>query len=245
MVGTWSDPDPREAEPWMAERGLDPRRLVGLAGRREGTLGRGAGAGRILGTGLLPGVAAGVTALVVFLLLHAVWIVPIWSVVPLGLVIAGVAGVAVGRAYRHVEPHLPGGLLRRWLTVAGGAALVLVPSLVVAWVGEPYFVVVDGARVPTGGGSTVAVRFAVEFLLVTTIAGAVLGRAVTRTRRGTLSVAVAAFALALGPGHNLPFFHVVAAPAAARTAVLLTLAPIVVASAVLVAIDAPGDRGTP
>ena len=50
-------------------------------------------------------------------------------------------------------------------------------------------------------------------------------------------MAAAALAFALGPGHNLPFFHVVAAPAAARTAVLLTLAPIVVASAVFVVVD--------
>jgi hypothetical protein len=56
-------------------------------------------------------------------------------------------------------------------------------------------------------------------------------------------MAVAAFVFALGPGHNLPFFHVVTAPLAARTVVLLTLAPIVVASAVFVAVDTLLSRG--
>lgn len=184
-----------------------------------------------------PGVAAGVVGLAVFLGLHAVWIVPIWSVTALGSFIAIVGGATVSWAYLHVEPRLPDGLAGRWLAVAGGAVLVLTPSLVVAWVGEPYFTVVDGVREPTADVAAIAVRFVVEFLVVTVLAGALVGWLVTRSRRGTLAVAAAALAFALGPGHNLPFFHVVAAPAAARTAVLLTLAPILVASAVFVVVD--------
>ena len=189
-------------------------------------------------TALAPGMAAGVAGLVTFLVLHAVWIVPIWAVATLGLVVAVLGGAAVSWAYLQVEPHLPGGHLGRWLAIAGGATLILSPSLVVAWAGEPYFVVVDGVRVPTGDGSVIAVRFVVEFLAVTTVSGALVGWFVTHTRRGTVAVAVAAFAFALGPGHNLPFFHVATAPDAALTAVLLTLAPILVASAVFVAVDA-------
>ena len=184
-----------------------------------------------------PGVAAGVAGLAVFLGLHAVWIVPIWSVTPLGVVVAVVGGVAVSWAYHHVEPHLGGGGVRRWLAVAGGGILILTPSLVVAWLGAPYFTVVDGVRVATSDTAAIAVRFVVEFILVTTLTGALLGWLVTRSRRGTLAVATAALAFALGPGHNLPFFHVVTAPAAAQTAVLLTLAPIVVASTVFVVVD--------
>lgn len=194
--------------------------------------------GNVPGTAFVPGVAAGVAGLVVFLGLHAVWIVPIWSVAPLGLVVAVLGGAAVGWAYLHVGPHLPAGIVRRWLAVAGGTVLVLVPSLVLAWSGDPYFTVVDGVRVPTTGTSAIAVRFVVELLVVTTLSGALLGWGITRTRRGTVAVAAAALAFALGPGHNLPFFHVATAPVAARTAVLLTLAPIVVASAVFVAVDA-------
>lgn len=193
--------------------------------------------GRRVGASVAPGVAAGVVGLAVFLTLHALWIVPIWFVAPLGLAIAVVGGAVVSWAYLHVEPHLPARMGSRWLAIAGGAVLILTPSLVIAWAGEPYFTVVDGVRVATGDVSTVAGRFVVEFLLVTTLAGIVVGWVVTRTRRGTLAMAAAALAFALGPGHNLPFFHVVTAPMAARTAVLLTLAPIFVASAVFVAVD--------
>lgn len=194
--------------------------------------------GNVSGATFVPGVVAGVAGLVVFLGLHAVWFVPIWSVAPLGLVVAVLGGAAVGWAYLHAGPHLPAGIVRRWLAVAGGTVLVLVPSLVLAWAGDPYFTVVDGVRVPTDGMTAIAVRFVVELLVATTLSGALLGWGITRTRRGTVSVAAAALALALGPGHNLPFFHVATAPVAARTAVLLTFAPIVVASAVFVAVDA-------
>lgn len=88
-----------------------------------------------------------------------------------------------------------------------------------------------------------AVRFVVEFLVVTTLTGALIGWWVTRTRRGTVAVAVAAFAFTIGPGHNLPFFHIVTVPAATQTGLLLTLIPIVVASASFVAIDALLSRG--
>ena len=201
-------------------------------------LGQAYGAATTAWTALAPGLVAGVAGLVVFLVLHAVWIVPIWSVTMFGLVVAILGGAAVSWAYLQVEPHLPQGHVRQWLSLAGGAALILSPSLVVAWAGDPYFTVVDGVRVPTGESSVTAVRFVVEFLVVTTLSGGLIGWFVTRTRRGTVAVAVAAFAFALGPGHNLPFFHVVTAPMAAQTAVLLTLGPIVVASAVFVAVGA-------
>lgn len=217
----------------MAGHSLDGRPGGKLLDRGS----RGYAVGRSVAPAVAPGIAAGVTGFVVFLVLHEVWILPIWFVAPLGFGIAVVGGATVSWAYLHVERHLPAGLLRRWLVVAGGAVVVLAPSLVVAWVGDPYFTVVDGVRVATGDVSVVAARFILEFLVVTTLAGAVLGWLVTRTRRGTLAVAAAALAFALGPGHNLPFFHVVTAPDAARTAVLLTLAPILVASAVFVVVD--------
>ncbi|WP_255195342.1 hypothetical protein [Halorarius litoreus] len=198
------------------------------------------GAERASATGFAtyaPGVAAGAAGLVVFLTVHAVLILPIWFVAPLGIVAAVVGGVAVNWAYRSVESHLPASLGGRWVALAGGAILVLTPSLVVAWAGEPYFTVVDGVRRAAGDGPTIAARFVVEFLLVTTLSGAALGWVVTRSRRGALAVAVAALAFALGPGHNLPFFHLLYAPAPATTGLLLTLATILTASAVFVLVD--------
>lgn len=192
--------------------------------------------GAVLST-VAPGVAAGLTGLVVFLSLHAVWVLPIWFVAPLGVVAATLGGVAVGWAFLQVEPRLSQRLVFRWLAVAGGAVLVLIPSLLVAWAGDPYFTVFDGVRRASSDIPGIALRFVVEFLVVTTLSGAALGWVVTRSRRGTVAVATAALAFALGPGHNLPFFHLLAAPAVARTGLLLTLATIVAASATFVVVD--------
>ena len=109
-------------------------------------------------------------------------------------------GAAVSWAYLQVKSFFPDGHVRHWLAIAGGAVLILSPSLVVAWVGDPYFIVVDGVRVPTGASSVIGVRFIVEFLVVTTLSGALIGWFVTHTRRGTVALAVAALAFALGPG---------------------------------------------
>lgn len=199
--------------------------------------------GAVTSTAFLPGVTAGVVGLAVFLVLHAVWIVPIWFVAPIGVVIAVLGGAAVNWAYLHGKPRLPDGNIRRWVAVAGGAVLILLPSLLVAWAGEPYFTIVDGGGVPTADGSVLAVRFIIEFLVVAVFTGAVIGWTVTRTRRGTVAVAVAALALALGPGHNLPFFHLATAPVETRTAIMLTLVPIAIASAIFVVVDVLRLRG--
>ncbi len=51
---------------------------------------------------------AGCAGLVVFLLLHALWILPIWFILPIGLPIAAVGGLAVGWGYGEVRPRLRG-----------------------------------------------------------------------------------------------------------------------------------------
>lgn len=204
---------------------------------------RGFDTGSVPGTAFLPGIAAGMAGFTSFLILHAIWIVPIWFVAPVGLVIAVLGGVAVSWAYLHVKPSLPVGITRRWLAVAGAVVIILAPSVVVAWIGDPYFGIVDGRTVPTAEGPALVGRFIVEFLVVTILTGALIGWAVTRTQRGTMAFATAALALALGPGHNLPFFHIVTAPVETRTGILLTLVPIVIASAIFVAVDAFLSRG--
>lgn len=228
----------------MTEKGLHGGEVTRLRSHRTDGDSLGLRAGNEPGATWIPGVAAGLAGFAVFLVLHAVWIIPIWFVAPLGLIIGSLGGVAVNWAYLHVESHLPAGYIYRWVALAGGAVLILSPSLLVAWAGDPYFVVIDGASVPTASVSGIVVRFVVEFLVVTTLAGALLGWLVTRTRSGTVAVAVAAFAFAIGPGHNLPFFHIWSAPGPTQTGLLLTLASIMVASATFVAVDALLSGGT-
>lgn len=186
----------------------------------------------------LSGVVAGLVGFIVFLILHALWILPIWFIVPMGLVIAGVGGATVGWAYETVEPHLPAGILARSLAVAGGTILVLAPSTILFQLGGPTVPVVDGiARTDAIDVPSLAVRFVVGLLVVTGATGAIVGWLLTHRRRGMLAVSAAGVVFALGPGHNLPFFHLAALPAATRTALLLMLASIASASLVLVTVD--------
>lgn len=186
----------------------------------------------------LPGVLAGLVGFVVFLLLHAVWIRPIWFVAPLGIAIAGIGGVAVGWAFADVKPHLPAGVIGRWVAVGVGAVLVLTPTMILVQLGDPYVPVVDGvAQVEAVDVPSLAVRFVVELIVVTAVTGAGVGWLLTRRRRGALAVSAASVALALGPGHNIPFFQLASHLTATRTALLLLLAAIASASMVLVTVD--------
>jgi hypothetical protein len=66
----------------------------------------------------IAGVLAGIAGLLAFLVLHALWIVPIWFILPVGLLVAGGGGLAVGWAYAELRYRLP---QRPWtaLAVAG------------------------------------------------------------------------------------------------------------------------------
>ena len=50
----------------------------------------------MMNTAVMAGVLAGIAGLLAFLVLHALWIVPIWSILPVGLLVAGGGGLAVG-----------------------------------------------------------------------------------------------------------------------------------------------------
>lgn len=53
------------------------------------------------------GAVAGIAGLGVFLLAHHLWIVPVWFIAPVGVVMAGAGGAAVGASYATLRPHLP------------------------------------------------------------------------------------------------------------------------------------------
>src|SRR5919198_1030286 len=76
---------------------------------------------------LRAGVASGLAALSAFLILHAIWIVPIWTIVPVGFVLASAGGAAVGLAYVDVLPRLPTSRPRRWIAVDAAIAAVFPP----------------------------------------------------------------------------------------------------------------------
>ena len=56
---------------------------------------------------MLAGVLSGVAGLMVFLVIHHFWIKPIWFILPLGLVIAGLGGLGIyGTSTQLASPSM-------------------------------------------------------------------------------------------------------------------------------------------
>lgn len=151
----------------------------------------------------IAGALAGMAGLLVFLILHQLWIVPIWFILPFGLVIAAAGGVAAGSAYRALLPNLPP---RPWTALALVAliGMILAPSFILAELRNPMFdISVPGGRLMISTGRAVA-TFVLELLVTATLVGGLVGWLIGHTRRATLATALAGFIFALGPGHNIP-----------------------------------------
>lgn len=152
---------------------------------------------------LIGGAGAGLVGLLVFLTLHALWIVPIWFILPIGLLLAGGGGLAVGWAYAELRWRLPP---RPWTTLAVVAIItvILMPALALAELLGPIFTITSAGPVQTVSTPAIIARFVGGLLVTATIAGALIGAWLGRTRRAALATAVAGFVFALGPGHNIP-----------------------------------------
>ncbi len=176
------------------------------------------------------GAGAGIAGLVVFLVLHDLWIVPIWFIAPVGAVMAVAGGAAVGAAYGELGPRLP----RRPFTVVavmGLVAVVLAPSVVIAELRGPIYAMDrDGGSLLVPATQAVA-DFVVSLLGTSSLTGGVLGWLIGRTGRAAGTMALAAFAFALGPGHNIPLLG---GTGAAAKELLVLAAVTAVASTVLV-----------
>ena len=176
------------------------------------------------------GVLAGIAGFATFLLIHHLWIVPIWFIAPAGTLVAAAGGAAVGAAYAELLPHLP----RRPWTPIGliiVIGIVLLPAFVIAELRGPIFALEGGGGTLLVPGAEAATDVVMGLLGTATIAGAGLGWLIAGSRRAAGTTALAAFALALGPGHNIPLLG--GTPAVAKE--LVTLAAVAaVASVVLV-----------
>jgi len=189
---------------------------------------------------LIAGMLAGTAGLLGFLVIHHFWIKPIWFILPLGLVIAVIGGLAVGWAYSELLPGLP----RRPWTILAWVALIgltLLPAIVLAQLRPPVF---------TGTGEHVTLTvsvgramfiFVFDLLLMATVIGGLGGWLIGRTRRAAFATALAGFVFALGPGHNVPFLG--NQPATGKGIILL-IAIVLTASIVLVEGHAALIRGS-
>jgi hypothetical protein len=171
---------------------------------------------------LLAGVLAGTAGLLTFLV-----------IMPMGLVVAAGGGAAVGWAYGEIgRPSAP----RLWTAAAvvGLAALILAPSIIAGELRGPLFVMVGGEAELLVSVPEVALRFVVELLLTATVAGALAGWWLGRSRRAAAATALAGFIFALGPGHNIPF---IAGSAGVGKELMIMVAVLVASSTTLVASD--------
>jgi hypothetical protein len=179
---------------------------------------------------LIAGMLAGVAGLLVFLALHHLWIKPIWFILPFGLVIAIIGGLAVGWAYSELYSSLP-----KWpLTILAWGAmfcLTLTPSIVLAQLGPPLFTGTGETAALTVSTKQAVIIFIRNLLLTAAVAGGLGGWLIGRTPRAALATALAGFVFALGPGHNIPFLG--NTPGTGKGIVLL-IAIILSASIVLV-----------
>jgi hypothetical protein len=153
---------------------------------------------------LLAGAFSGVAGLIVFLVIHHFWIMPIWFILPIGLLIAALGGVAVGKAYQELLPRLP---RRPWRAVSmvGLIITILLPSIVLAEMRAPMFDISGPSALLVISVRQAAVIFILELLLTATLVGGIAGWIICHTRKAALSTALAGLIFALGPGHNIPF----------------------------------------
>jgi hypothetical protein len=179
-----------------------------------------------ISTSLIGGILSGIVGLLVFLTIHHFWIGPIWFIMPAGLLIAGLGGLAVGWAYGEIRAGLPP---RPWtsLSMFGLMAAILAPAVILAQILPPVVDVAAGKLVGTTG--ELIVRFVLELLLTATTVGMLAGWLLARTWRGAVAMAVAGLAFALGPGHNIPILG--NTPVAGKG--LILLAAIALASSVV------------
>lgn len=186
------------------------------------------------GAGVVPGVLSGIAGLLAFLGLHHLWIAPIWFVLPFGVVVAGLGGIAVQRSYDTLRAVLPA---RPWTAPAlvGLVAVILLPSFVLAELRPTLFDISGPQATLAVSPTTVTAVFVLELLVVTALTGGMVGWVVGRTRAAAMTTAVAGFVLALGPGHNIPLIG--GTPGVATEVGLLTAA-VVVAAVTLVEVDA-------
>src|SRR5262245_13006852 len=165
---------------------------------------------------LIAGVISGEVGLVVFLTIHHFWIVPIWFIVPAGLLIAGLSGLAVGWAYAELRSQLPSWPWT-YLAVFGLMAATQAPALLVAEILPPAADVAAGRLVLTT--NELIFRFIFGLLAPAALIGVLEGWTLARSGRGAAAMALAGLLFALGLGHNIPFLgHT---PAVGKEIVLL------------------------
>jgi hypothetical protein len=175
------------------------------------------------------GILAGVFGLLTFLIIHHFWILPIWFILPLGLVIAALGGLAVGWSYAELHSALPP---RPWTAPAIVVLVfaILAPAIVLAQLRAPL-IFLGEPSLPPADVPRIAIEFLLELVVTALVTGSAAGWVLGHSPRAALATGVAGVVYAFGPGHNIPFLG--NTPASGKGLALL-LAITVIAAIVLV-----------
>ena len=168
---------------------------------------------------LIAGAISGIAGLLVFLTIHHFWIRPIWFILPPGLVIAALGGLAVGWSYAEIKAGLPP---RPWASLAVFVLVgaTLTPAILLAQLRPPPLNISTGAII-NGSTASVIARFVIELLLTASLVGGLAGWWLGHTGRAALATGLAGLIFALGPGHNIPLLG--NTPAVGKGIILLVI----------------------
>ena len=152
-----------------------------------------------LGLALLGGAAGGVAGFAVFLVMHSIWIVPIWDSAP-AVTFAVLAGIAIGWAYDVHRVRLPAGAAARVTVVLAALTLTLSPGLLLL-----------PLRPPSSVGSPSIIEIAVGaiatlLLLAMPFLAAAVGALIGRSGRAAIASGLAVLTFMTTIGHNILLF---------------------------------------
>ena len=173
-----------------------------------------------MNTALIAGLLSGVAGLLAFLVIHHFWIRPIWFILPPGLFIAALGGLAVGWAYAEIKAGLPP---RPWTSIAVMALVgaILAPAILLAQLRPPPLDISTGAVIDGSSGWAVFARVVTELWLTATLVGGLAGWWLGHNWRAALATALAGLIFAIGPGHNIPLLG--NTPAVGKGIILLVI----------------------
>src|SRR2546428_12860196 len=122
---------------------------------------------KTMNSALMAGLLSGVAGLLVFLTIHHFWIKPIWFILPPGLLIAALGGLAVGWSYAEIQAGLPP---RPWTAPAMFALIgtILTPAILLAQLRPPPLDLSTVAIIDGTSTGIVIARIAIELLLTAT-----------------------------------------------------------------------------
>ena len=141
---------------------------------------------------VLAGLAAGVVAMALFIVIHSLLIFPIWDRAVRGLLFAAIGGIGLAAAFEQIAR------LERWRTLPGGARFgaVMFATLVPA---TTFSNALRLAGLSANGWPGLTGSLAVALS-----SGAAAGWRITRRRQGVLAFAAATLALTVAMAGPIP-----------------------------------------